>query len=292
LLSGTMTSDSEKTPYAPSFAERQARLSMKPMLDVHVCDHCNLRCAGCLHFAPLAEKRFLDVEAYERDLQRLASVDGIDGYFASVVLMGGEPLLHPRLAEIVRITRAYLPRQSIVVCTNGILLKRIDDGFWRSLVESCVGLLISPYPLRIDYEGLAALARAKGTRAAFTSDVTGTADGKEAFMHLAIDPEGKCNQTKSFSSCLFGGHNLQLARGAIWPCQIAAHHGSFARRFGYDMHDEPDDSLPLASIRSTDDIETFRRRSHPMCRHCENAALCVVPWKRSQLDAAEWLAPR
>ena len=262
------------------------------MLDVQVCDHCNLRCAGCLHFAPLAEERFLDVDEYERDLQRLASVNGIEGYFETIVLMGGEPLLHPCVGEIVRITRTHMPQQNVVLCTNGLLLKRMVDDFWRALAECNVALLISPYPLRVDYEGLVAFARAKGVRAALAEDITGTVDGKEAFLRLAIDPEGECDQAQSFVSCPFGGRYLQLTRGAIWPCQVAAHHDSFARHFGFDMHNSPNDSLPLASISSTDDIETFRRRSHPMCRYCNNDALSVVPWERSHLAAEEWLAPR
>ena len=274
------------------FAERLARMAAKPMLDVQVCDHCNLRCAGCLHFAPLAEEHCLDVEAYERDLSCLASVDGIEGYFGSIALMGGEPLLHPHVVDIVGITRAHFPRQNVVLCTNGLLLKRMGDDFWRILVECDVMLLMSPYPLRVDYEGLAAIAREKGVRTAFAADITKTVDGKEAFLRLAIDPEGKCDQARSFTSCPFGGYYLPLARGAIWPCQVAAHHGSFARRFGYDMHDVPADSLSLAAIASTDDIEAFRRMSHPMCRYCDVDALSVVPWGRSALAADEWLAAR
>ncbi|MBP3884997.1 MAG: radical SAM protein [Olsenella sp.] len=281
-----------RAPYSVGFAERLARMAERPKLDVQVCDHCNLRCAGCLHFAPLAEERFLDVDEYERDLSRLASADGIEGYFGTVVLMGGEPLLHPRIADIVRVTRARLPGQDVVLCTNGLLLGRMGDGLWRALAECDVGLLISPYPLRVDYEGLAALARERGVRAAFAADVTGTAEGKEAFLRLAIDPEGKCDPSRSFVSCPFGGHYLQLARGAIWPCQVAAHHGPLARRFGYDMHDEPADSLSLADICSADDIEAFRRMPHPICRHCDNDALTVMPWGRSKLSADEWLAPR
>ncbi|MBR3314136.1 MAG: 4Fe-4S cluster-binding domain-containing protein [Atopobiaceae bacterium] len=274
------------------FAERLTRMAAKPKLDVQVCDNCNLRCAGCLHFAPLAEERFLDVETYECDLQRLASIEGIKGYFGTVTLMGGEPLLHPRLANVIRATRMHLPQQNVVLCTNGLLLKRMGDEFWHTLVQCDVNLLISPYPLRVDYEGLAKLARKKGTRVAFATDITGAAHGKEAFLRLAIDPKGWCDQARSFTSCPFGGCYLQLARGAIWPCQVAAHHGSFAKRFGYDMHDSPADSLPLSSIASTDDIETFRRMPHPMCRHCNNDALSVVPWERSRLAATEWLAPR
>lgn len=293
MLTATATAiPATAIPYSLGFAERLAKMAAKPKLDVQVCDHCNLRCAGCLHFAPLAEKRFLDVNEYERDLSRLATVEGVEGYFGFVTLMGGEPLLHPRLAEIVHVTRKHLPQEIIAVCTNGLLLRRMDDDFWHALTDCDVRLLISPYPLQVDYDELAAFARKKGVRTELSKDITNTADGKEAFLRLALDPQGARDQTQSFLSCPFGGCYLQLARGAIWPCQVSAHHDSFARRFGYDMCDAPDDALPLASISSADDIETFRRRSHPMCRYCDNDALTVVPWERSKLAAIEWLSPR
>ena len=282
----------ERTPYVESFAERLTKMAAKPMIDVQVCDHCNLRCAGCLHFAPLAEQRFLDLDEYERDLERLSAIEGIDGYFGTVVLMGGEPLLHPRVVDVVRLTRRYLPNEHVGLCTNGLLLRRMGTDFWDAIVECNIELALSPYPISVDYEALVELAREKGAWVTFNGDITGTGERKDVFLRLALDPEGGCDPTQSFVSCPVGGRTLQLARGAIWPCQVAAHHGDFARRFGYDMHSSPDDALPLASIASADDIEAFRRRSHPMCRYCDNASLCVVPWERSKREAQEWLSPR
>ena len=279
-----------RKPYAVGFVERLVRMAKRPKLDVQVCDHCNLRCAGCLHFAPLAEKSFLDLDEYSCELKQLAAIEGIDGYFDSIVLMGGEPLLHPDIVEVVRTTRAHLPNEHIDLCTNGLLLKRMGDDFWNAITECDVSIGISPYPIKLDYEELAGYARSKGVRAEFASDITGTAEGKQVFMRLALDPEGKCDPPRSFTSCPFGGCFMQLSHGAIWPCQVSALHGAFARRFGYGMHDEPEDSLALDTIGSVDDIEDFRRRSHPMCRYCDNDGLTVVPWERSQLTAEEWLA--
>ena len=279
-----------RKPYAESFGERLAKMAAKPKLDVQVCDHCNLRCAGCLHFAPLAEERFLDLDEYSRDLERLAAIEGIGGYFGSIALMGGEPLLHPNIVEVIRTTRAHLPNERIVLCTNGLLLKRMGDDFWGALAECGVDVAISPYPIKLDYEELAELVRSRGVRADFAGDITGTAKGKQAFVHLALDPEGTCDPVRSFTSCPFGGRFMQLSRGAIWPCQVTALHGAFARQFGYGMHDEPEDSLALDAIGSADDIENFRRRSHPMCRYCDNGALTVAPWEQSKFEAEEWLA--
>lgn len=88
----------------------------------------------------------------------------------------------------------------------------------------------------------------------------------------------------------FGGHYMQLARGALWPCQVAAHHDAFAKRFGFNMYASSDDALLLDSIGSVSQIEAFRRRPHPMCRHCDNGALTIAPWKQSGYEAGEWLA--
>jgi len=277
-------------PYRVRFDRRLAQLNTRRYLDIHVVDHCNLRCAGCLHFAPLAQKRFLDLEEYDRDLEMLAAVDGIEGYFSCICLMGGEPLLHPQVDEIVRITRKRLEHEPIMLSTNGLLLKRMGDAFWETLVECDVELSISPYPIGVDYRGLVELAGSKGVRTGFSADRTGVDGGKEHFLRLALDPAGEQDPAASFTACPFGGVNLQLARSAIWPCQVAAHHPPLEQHFGCHLRDCPEDSLLLASLDSVDQIEGFRRAAHPMCRYCANDKLTVVGWERSSFDPGEWIA--
>ena len=34
-------------------------------LEIHVVDHCNLNCAGCNHFTPLAKPFFIEVKDFE-----------------------------------------------------------------------------------------------------------------------------------------------------------------------------------------------------------------------------------
>lgn len=280
----------ETLRYRESFGNRLAQINTMRYLDIHVVDHCNLRCAGCLHFAPLAKKQFLDLEEYDRDLETLAAVRGIEGYFSCICLMGGEPLLHPQVDEIVRITRSRFRDEAIMLSTNGLLLKRMADTFWETLVECDVMLAISAYPINVDYHELVDLARAKGVRVEFSADRTGTDGGKGHFLRLALDPAGSQNPAASFAACPFGGINMQLARSAIWPCQVAAHRGAFEQRFGYHMHESPEDSLPLGSIESADQIESFRRAVHSLCRYCANDKLTIAAWERSACDPGEWIA--
>ena len=55
------------------------------------------------------------------------------------------------------------------------------------------------------------------------------------------------------------------------------------------MENQPEDSLPLASLETTDQIEGFRRKAHPLCRHCANDRLTIAAWERSTGDASEWI---
>ena len=69
----------DASAYRVSFARRLALLAMKPVVDVQVCGHCNLRCAGCMHFAPTSGESFLDLDEYERDLGQFSRIEGIGG---------------------------------------------------------------------------------------------------------------------------------------------------------------------------------------------------------------------
>ena len=267
-------------------------LSQKPYLDVHVVDHCNLRCRGCVHFAPLAAPRCIDLDAYEGELELLGKVAGIGRYLEAITLMGGEPLLNPQLPAVVRLTRSYLSDAPIAVASHGLLLRQMGDDFWQALSSCETSLYLSPYPIKLDYEALLELAWEHGVRAVLTADVTGTGDNKEAFFHLALDPTGACEPLHAFNRCPFGGRYLQLRDGALWPCQVAALHGALNARFGCAFQSSPDDCLPLEEIASTDQIEDFRRHAHPMCRYCDNDHLTVTGWQRSKCDASEWLVSR
>ena len=279
-------------PYRLSLHDRIRALMEKPYLDVHVADHCNLRCAGCIHFAPLAEPRFLDLDAYGEDLAALAKIPGVEDYIREVSLMGGEPLLHPELAQVIRLTRAHLPNARIALDSNGILLKRMGSEFWQAMRECAIKLLLSPYPLRVDYPALLELAASHGVKAGFAGDVTDTQEGKEAFFRLALDPSGSQDHIVAHNRCPFGGRTLQMSEGRIWPCQVAAHHAPLNEKFGLGIHAQPQDSLAIADIASTDQIEELRRRPHPMCRYCDMERLSIAQWRVSSLEAGEWLSNR
>ena len=276
--------------YKLPLTDRIARLHRKPGIDVHVADHCNLRCRGCVHFAPIAEPRLLDLDAYERDLAALAAIPGIEDYIRELYLMGGEPLLHPELPEVIRMSRDLLPKAGITLSSNGLLLKRMDESFWKAMRECNIRLYLSPYPIKVDYPALLEFAESYGVSATTAGDATGSDRGKEVFFHLAIDATGSQDPVVAYNHCPFGGCNMQLARGRLWPCQVTAHHIPLNERFDLGLRSVPEDSLALGDISSIDQIENLRHRPHPMCRYCANDRLAVAEWGISRLEAEEWVA--
>ena len=71
--------------------------------EVHLTEHCNLNCKSCFHFSSRAEEEYLDVTEYEKDCKRLSELFG--GVASDILLMGGEPLLHPDIEKFIEITR-------------------------------------------------------------------------------------------------------------------------------------------------------------------------------------------
>lgn len=76
---------------------------------------CDCRCTACYN---TAAPGFRSLAELERDLEALARLRRLH----TVTLMGGEPLLHPALAQLVRMVKARVPRCTML--TNG---QRLDD---------------------------------------------------------------------------------------------------------------------------------------------------------------------
>lgn len=107
--------------------------------EVHLTDKCNLNCKGCMHFSCLCEEtNLLDIHIYENDCKRISELT--KGKIDNILLLGGEPLLHPNVKDFLIITRKYFPEISIPnrigiidLVTNGILLHKQSDDFWETL---------------------------------------------------------------------------------------------------------------------------------------------------------------
>jgi organic radical activating enzyme len=107
---------------------------------VNVTEHCNLRCRSCAHLSPVLPKHFVDPGALCSDLTALSQ-----SYHVSVLkILGGEPLLHPDLPDVLLAARGSQVADRLEIWTNGLLLPRMDRRAW----EAVDSIRISLYPGR------------------------------------------------------------------------------------------------------------------------------------------------
>ena len=107
-------------------------------LEVHIVDHCNLTCAECCSLSPLLPAWFASPDSITDDLRMAARVLS-PGIFK---LVGGEPLLHPQLVDLIHAVRETRIAPVISVTTNGLKLGEMTDAFWQSIDA----VTISRYP--------------------------------------------------------------------------------------------------------------------------------------------------
>ncbi|MBL8236334.1 MAG: radical SAM protein [Bryobacterales bacterium] len=107
-------------------------------LEYHITDHCNLRCDHCCSFSPILKKWLADPAAFREDLLAVRRV--VRPSFLKIV--GGEPLLHPQLEELLAIAHELQVGARIQLTTNGLLLRQLSSRSW-----DCIQMLsVSLYP--------------------------------------------------------------------------------------------------------------------------------------------------
>lgn len=113
-------------------------------LECEIVDHCNLNCNGCGKLSNIAEKRYLDINDFRYDFERLAE---LYSNISLIRLLGGEPLLHPELSEFIAIAREIFPFSDIHVVTNGLLAtsNKIDSRLFDVMRDCGARFDISMY---------------------------------------------------------------------------------------------------------------------------------------------------
>ena len=107
-------------------------------VEVIVSDHCNIACRQCNHASPIMPKWNADPDEIARDAKSLAGILTPD----FVKVLGGEPLLNPRLGEILAKLRGTGLSDHHALVTNGILFDRMTDEIWSNIDE----VEVSNYP--------------------------------------------------------------------------------------------------------------------------------------------------
>jgi hypothetical protein len=252
-----------------------------PYIEMHLVDHCNLKCRSCSHYSPVSPERFADSAAAERDFARLAV---LFRRVAVVRLMGGEPLLHPELDRFVIAARRHLPSSRIALVTNGLLLAVQPDSFWDVLAAQRVELQLTSYPIVLDRALIKARAAEHGVACTFSTRV-------RVFQTVPMDPEGTKDPDEMYRLCGRQRRCPFLLEGAVYSCARIAMSGILADRFAAQLPIGRGDRLVLDEACDGYDVLLFLAVGAPWCRFCRRDAAYDRAWSGSRESPDEWILP-
>lgn len=251
-----------------------------PHLETDITQACQLSCVACNHAVPLwrahgpwAAKR----EQVERDLSTLARFAHTPTWGA----LGGEPLLHHGLVDILKTVRDTGIADRTSVWTNGLLLPRQKPEFWRAFDE----LVVSIYPGKHDAASLDWIAKKcedEGVRY-----VPRDERANPNFMtFLEPVPTGPAVTQAKYTGCAFRrGNNYAASYGFFFMCCCGPHLPMLVqgRAFG-------DDGVRIEGL-TEDGLAAYIGQVEPLgaCTHCAGRDTAKrIPWSE-QRDPVIWL---
>jgi hypothetical protein len=255
----------------------------KPFLQIHVVEHCNLNCRGCAHFSPIAPIKEITIE----DL--ISSYECIRPYFSELFcrleLMGGEPLLHSHINEVLKVSREYFKDDEIRLVTNGLKLLNMSDEFFETCLYKKINIAISVYPIGLDYSEISK----KLEKYKINYKFYGNYSDCKRFIGYRLDMDADNDISDSYSRCKYSGHCIQLRSNRLYPCFVPAYVDHLNDFFGLDIRCVDDDYVSLSDKPS---IETIKKKINgpiPFCRYCDISNRQEFLWGISTKNPNEWI---
>lgn len=233
-------------------------------VEFNLTDFCNLNCKGCSHYSPLAEREFQPPEQLEESMKKVSGAKNA-GLLQDIYLIGGETLLYPEIKEAMVMARKYFPDAKISLFTNGLLIPKLDDEFWKICKETSIVMAITRYPVRFDYDKVEEICRNQGVK----SEIFGDRSLKDSFFKLPLDPSKKQNGWMSHFRCISFGC-VTVDGGRIFPCSQSACVGHLNRRFGTDFQWKEGDFIEVEKLKDIKEIKRLRDRPVPFCKYCRH----------------------
>ena len=235
-------------------------------LEVSAVDHCNFHCKYCYHFSTIATKHFYDIKKYTQDLERIADITS--GNISNYKIIGGEPLLHPQINEIMSLSRKYFQGASMFLATNGILLNYMGENFWQTLSDNNIYLIISFYSNKINWQTIFDNIKRYNIETNMTQEILENIDDHltKIFENLNMDFSGSQTDMTRCSNCYNNCTILQNSK--IYKCPLASNIHYLNKKYNLDLKLSKEDYLDIYKIKSLKELLSLRENSVPFCKYC------------------------
>ncbi len=257
-----------------SFSEEKPTL---PYFEIPITDSCNLNCTGCLFGCNTdASQEHIPFDVIAKDIKRMSEL------FEDIPwirILGGEPLLHPDITEIIKEVRKYFPNSDVDVCTNGLKIPKMSDDFFKCVVENNISVHISGYPPtykmftaieeRLDEYGIDAV----------------TLDRAEFFKFYTLEPEN--DKKQSYENCMTSACR-EVYKGRISNCSGVIAFEKMNAQFGtkYEIIAGEDYiNIHNEDITGWDIIRTLDKATNA-CRYCNTLKMQKFDWEAAKKQPA------
>lgn len=237
--------------------------------EINAVRHCTNACVVCNHASTVhTEKYFMSPDVLQRDL------DVMKNHLRTKLLFvqGGEPLLHPKVVQMMGMCYDSGIAKLCGILTNGKLLPRMHDDFWEMLATRKMELRMSVYP---DLDpSIVPFAQDMAQKWGFFV----RPQPINTFKPLFLKNDGRTYHGCPWNRC------LTIHEGYFYLCPLTAF---FPKQFmglpehidGIQIEGMTDERLQVALNRRTP-LET--------CKICAGAKGEDIPWHQNKTKA-EWL---
>ena len=268
-------------------------------VSIHVTEQCNLNCKACFHMIPIThEPYYWYIEHCIRpQLLLLAKHKNIVN---SLVLMGGEPTLHPQLISILYIAREIFHDIPIYLATNGSIINAFEDDLLiKALKRNNITVRVTEYPYsdraKENYEKLYGIFNENGVKYDINSKV-------DENYHFLVQPFRKeiDNDITKQTHCKAHHYFTMLKSNKLWVCHLAAYVDSLKAKFpDLDWINVDEGAyVDLEDNSITDEMILDKMASlSTICKHCvelhrpwySEDPSEITLWSRSEGRKEEWV---
>lgn len=251
-------------------------------LETDITQACQLSCVGCNHSVPLW--RGIKGGAWSADP---VQVHSDLSYFTKVAhaniwgALGGEPLLHPKLVEILHIVRDSNVADKMEVWTNGIAIQKMTPEFWKSFDI----LVLSIYPGKLSDTHL------QWIREKCSDTGVELVEKDERYYPnfktmLEAIPTNAAETRSKFAGCFFRHFSRVLNYGHFFTCCCAPHLPMLVQGEPFGT-----DGIPVKDL-TEERLLSYLHRTEPLgaCTICAGRDTAkAIPWSEVK-NPVRWIS--
>jgi len=213
--------------------------------------------------SPFIRSRLPFEDELARDMSRLSTA-----MFAEEIrIVGGEPLLNPRIATILKVARTSGIAGRVVLFTNGLLLHTMSKEFWSNVDEIRVNL----YPRARPTERLVDQARKRAFESGAQLSIFEYSSFRVTMVTEPHPPDAITSMI--FRTCKNAHfHHCHLVhRGWLYKCACPSYLGEFLTNMGQSGYQAEADGFDIHGATDLNQqLWDFLTDNKPLdaCRHC------------------------